>query len=367
MLYYTLKDATGKKVWVKVGWRSEGYSAQYAADARAKAVQTIRDGAPLKRVASMTFAEAWDIFDTRWLATEIKQPEDERGRYRRYLSVTFGTRRLDAITLLELEELKAALLARPLSAASVRLILGDIRRVYRKMAEWGLYNGPDPTARLTMPKADNARTRYLTPQEAQRLLTELASRSATWHDITLTSLHTGMRLSEVLGIEVQDIDFAGGTIRIRDGKTGSRYAHMTEPVSQILQARCSSRPDSRIFTGKDGRHLIDSDTSNTFLRAVNACGLNPKGTDHRNRVSFHTLRHTYCSWLAMRGVPLYVIGELVGHTTTQMTKRYAHLCPSTAKSASRCIETVLNQWCEHDAPPDNPPQPDGDTAHGFPA
>lgn len=133
--YYTLKDVQGKKVWVKVGWRSEGYSAQVAADARAKAVQAVRDGTPLPRACAqgMTFSEGWTFFDEKWLSIAIKQPEDERGRYSRYIKSVFGSRRLDGITPFDLEDFKGQLLGRGLSPATVRLILSDVRRVYRKL------------------------------------------------------------------------------------------------------------------------------------------------------------------------------------------------------------------------------------------
>lgn len=207
-----------------------------------------------------------------------------------------------------------------------------------------------------MPRVDNARTRYLTPEEAQRLLNELKLHSQTWYAIAFVSLHTGMRLSEILHLEAQDVNFANGTLRIRDGKSGSRTAHMTAQICALLTEILPDRANALVFTGRNGRRLTDSDTSNTFLRSVNACGLNPEGTDARNRVSFHTLRHSYCSWLAMHGVPLYTIGELVGHSSPQMTKRYAHLCPSAAKEAARSIE-FISQSFGHDAPPDSLAQP----------
>ena len=54
--------------------------------------------------------------------------------------------------------------------------------------------------------------------------------------------------------------------------------------------------------------------------------MNHKGTDRLDKVVFHTLRHTYCSWEAIKGTPLFKIARLVGHKTTTMTERYAHLC-----------------------------------------
>ncbi len=56
-------------------------------------------------------------------------------------------------------------------------------------------------------------------------------------------------------------------------------------------------------------------------------GFNKGITDNRQKVSFHTLRHTFASWLAIQGTSLYEIKELMGHKSITMTERYAHLMP----------------------------------------
>ena len=68
----------------------------------------------------------------------------------------------------------------------------------------------------------------------------------------------------------------------------------------------------------------------------------------QGRIGWHDLRHTYGSHLAMRGVPLKVIQELMGHATIEMTLRYAHLAPEARESAVQQLDRPVPQL--HAAP-----------------
>jgi len=91
-----------------------------------------------------------------------------------------------------------------------------------------------------------------------------------------------------------------------------------------------------LFTRRDG--LKVSALSNSFDRAVDRLGLNEGVTDLRQKVTFHTLRHTFASWLAIQGESLVTIREMMGHKSFEMTKRYAHLIPDRKRVASANLE-----------------------------
>jgi len=341
------RDQEGKFRWDLIGYASDGVNAPYANGKRGAILDGISKGEKPKRKATgsgMTFAQGWAMFEEKWLPT-LANPQDELNRYKFYLKTPLGNRRLDAITLLDLEGLKASMLKKGLSPATVRLVLCDVRRVYRKLVSWGAYDGNIPTDGLVMPRLDNARTRYLTQEEALTLLDALKKRSRTWHDVAFLSLHTGMRKGEVLDLRGEHLDFAGGRILVKDAKTGSRTVHMTPDVRILLE---EIRPDTQwkhVFSrrGETGEVRIRTDSDDSFVRAVAACELNKGITDRRHKVVFHTLRHTYCSWLAISGVPLFTIGELVGHSSVEMTKRYSHLCPDAKQEAASRIGTLMQQ------------------------
>ena len=83
--------------------------------------------------------------------------------------------------------------------------------------------------------------------------------------------------------------------------------------------------------------------SSTFERVVKELGFNEGIEDARDKVVFHSLRHTFASWLVQRGVPLYTVAELMGHTTLEMTKRYSHLAPDTMRAAAMGLSGILDK------------------------
>lgn len=335
--YVTYKEQN-KKIWKKIGWKSEGFSAAYANQERFKFLQKIRSG-ETKKTISATLDQAFAIYDREFLSICIKRPADERARFKRYISPVLGNKNISQIYSEDINKFYARLLEKKLSSSSIRLIIGDLRRIFKKFIEWGhLIENP---VKIKHKTKDVSRTRFLTEYEAKKLLQMLDKRSPKWHDIAFISLNTGMRLTEVLHLERQDIDFGTNLIHIRDSKTGSRTIYGTKSVMQILKNRLPQKQNSRFFTKENGEAFADSYTAKIFRDCVKQCGFNPKGIDNRHRVCFHTLRHTFCSWLAMRGEPLYVIAEIVGHSSMEMTKKYSHLCPTAAKKAIKCLENIF--------------------------
>jgi site-specific recombinase XerD len=83
--------------------------------------------------------------------------------------------------------------------------------------------------------------------------------------------------------------------------------------------------------------------SQAFARSVDRLGLNAEVTDRRQMITFHSLRHSFASWLALQGESLVVIRELMGHKSFEMTKRYAHLIPDRKRKATLNLEKVFNK------------------------
>ncbi len=345
------------------GWGSEGMTAQKANSLRAIIKENIRLGLHPQSLAEMRQADQ-DRTDAERQEAEQEERKNitfgevfsqyldtlhgghrasTESRYKTYLLEHFGGKPLRSIYPLDLERFKSQNRTR-ISPKSVHHTLCIIRTVYRKAVAWGLYTGQIPTDETSFPKVNNKRVRYLSVAEAHALLDELRQRSLQTHDQALLALHCGLRAGEVLDLRWGNLDFKARVIHLLDPKAGEdQQAFMTDAVEQMLLARLpeGAKPSDYIFPGKDGGRQYK--ISDTFVRTVNDQGLNAGVTDTRERVVFHTLRHTFCSWLALQGTPLYTIQRLARHKTIAMTERYAHLAPDHKQDAVNTLGAMFEK------------------------
>lgn len=153
------------------------------------------------------------------------------------------------------------------------------------------------------------------------------------------SLHTGARLGEILALRGKDVDLGACVAHVLDAKTGTRAVYLTQTARDLLVRIMPEDATELVFAARGGG--VSHAASATFVRVVAEWGFNDGITDPRQKVVFHTLRHTFGSWAAQRGVPMYVIAELMGHKTLEITKRYAHLAPDQKREAIRQIEDTF--------------------------
>lgn len=202
-----------------------------------------------------------------------------------------------------------------------------------------MYDGKDPTIGIQVGRIDNRRMRFLTRSEAHMLLLELDRRSPVVADICRVSLYAGLRLGEIRALKVQHVDLAAGIISIMDAKAGSRQTVINEPLREVLERRCRYKaPGDYLFGQEDGKQM--KYLSHVFNRVVRDLQLNDGIEDDRHKVVFHSLRHTFASWLVQSGVPLYTVADLMGHSTITMTQRYAKLAQDDRREAVALIGKI---------------------------
>jgi len=328
----------GKLIWEKIGRVSEGYSAELASIVKGERLRTIRHGEelPKEKAKAPLFKDAMK----KYLEWSDGNRQNGRGDaeclYKNHLKY-LDNKRLDEIHPFLLEKLKQDIITgKKLSPATAVHILAIIGGVFNKAKIWG-YKGENPVAKVSKPTLQNKRVRFLSHDEATILLAALKERSATVHDIAVTSLYTGMRIGEITKLKGYDLDFQTGLIHVGDPKNKHpRKAYMTSVVREMLRTRIPDSPGDLIFKNDEGGKIRQ--ISYTFTRVVDGLGFNKGITDTRQKVVAHSLRHTFASWLAMQGETIQVIAELLGHRTLAMTMRYSHLTGDTKRKAAELLE-----------------------------
>ncbi|HDZ26514.1 MAG TPA: site-specific integrase [Candidatus Aminicenantes bacterium] len=186
--------------------------------------------------------------------------------------------------------------------------------------EWGWIQ-TNPMENVAKPSEAPAKERFLSPDEKDRLLDACReSRNPNLLPLVGLALVTAMRFGELTGLSWRDVDFANRTITLHRTKNGeTRVLPLTRRAEEIFKA-CStygSPHDELIFQSQRNQSQKKvTSVREAFRAATKRAGI--------EGVSFHTLRHSACSFLAMNGATLSELAEIMGHRTLQMVKRYSH-------------------------------------------
>lgn len=365
--YFTIRyKVSGKDKEEGLGWASEDWTATKAYD-RLKELkenrkagegpQTLKEKRNLERARreqeeteqerlekeAVTFK---DFFINTYLpqSKADKKPQTaqrEEGFFNNWFKPIIGHLPLKTITTFHLERLKKEMTDKQQSNRSIEYALAVVRQVFHMARHRGILEGEPPTAKVKKPKVDNGRMRFFTHDEADKLLEALKEKSIDVHDMTLLSLHAGLRFGEIASLTWQDVDLSKGVLTIRDAKAGSRYAFLTEQATEMLRNRAQGKPSDYVFQKRGGGKLTK--ISHTFFRAVDNLELNKGIDDPRLQICFHSCRHSYASWLVEQGQDLYTVQRLLGHKTNVMTQRYAHLSENTLKDAAAALGAALSK------------------------
>lgn len=279
----------------------------------------------------MDLEVAWDLYDTAVLSLTKKQSQvTERGRWKNHILPVLQHKEVENLTILDCLMLRKKLEEQNLSPQTIHHCLSLLRRVVRKISEWEGIDNKIKNFNGVMPRFDNKRSRFLSKEEAKHLLYVLSKIDDEWHDIVLFDLNTGLRRGEIFSIQNSHIDYNHHYLNVMDTKSNK---NRIVPLNGIAMDIAIKRSDM-IYPFKDRSYKI-------FTEAIKTCGFNVNTNDRRQRVVFHTLRHTFASWLAQEGTPLSVISRLLGHSNIQLTMRYAHLTYEQEQKATNMLETLL--------------------------
>jgi integrase len=279
----------------------------------------------------------------------------EESLYRLWIAPVLGKMPIRDIQPINLQKIKKNLAKAERAPRTIQYALAIVRQVFKFAIVHNLFSGKNPadtTGGVKRPDFDNRRTRLLSREEAAELLTELSMRSTDVHDMTMFSLYTGARAGEIFSLKWSDIDLKKGVVLLKGTKSGkNRPLFLTDDLKSMLaHRRMKTAPGAVLVFPKRENKSLSTDTpadekkivqiSDTFNRVVDELKLNEGITDRLEKVTFHTLRHTFASWLAMDGINPFHLKELLGHSDLKLTERYSHLSESALKQAAMRIQNI---------------------------
>lgn len=224
----------------------------------------------------------------------------------------------------------AFLSERQYSKATTARKLATLRSFYKFLVKRN-YLGSNPVMAVRAPKQEKKLPKFLEYEQVQRLLNTPDTGSwlgARDRAILETLYSTGIRVSELVALNMEDVDFLGEVIHIRGKGKKERISPIGSSALQAIQryiefkdkrAQSNANFDTKVlFVNKHGRRLSARSVRRKMDKYLAAAGLDPA-------VSPHTLRHSFATHMLNNGADLRSVQELLGHQSLSTTQIYTHL------------------------------------------
>lgn len=280
-----------------------------------------------------TVAQLCDAFLTEHV--EAKRKGRTATEYRRLINLfikpPLGNLKAADVTRAHVSRLHHSLRDTPYQANRV---LAVCSAMFTLAEGWGLRpNGSNPCQHVEKFR-EVARERMLSAEELAGLGDALAKYRGSPYVVAAVKLlvFTGARLSEVLGLRWEWIDFERGEARLPDSKTGAKTLHLPPPALAVLAElpRIEGNP-----------HVIVGDVSGAALVNLGKAWRAIRKQAGLDDVRIHDLRHAFASIAASSGMGLPIIGKMLGHTDAKTTHRYAHLAADPVKAAAATVAGTI--------------------------
>jgi integrase len=259
------------------------------------------------------------------------------------------------------EDWKSSRLKLGRADTTVKREVTALKTALSRAQKWGFAES-NPALDVKVKIDSDLRVRYLKPDERKRLLNALEARDEKlrgerakaneWrrvrgydelpeiteyadylHPLVLTVINTGLRRSEALSLTWGNVDLD------EHQQATVRAAHSKKRKTRRVQLN-SFTVDVLKEWKKQGRgkgHVFPNPANGLRLQRIDTAWRNLMKSAKLENFRFHDLRHDYASQLVMRGVDIYTVKEMMGHSTLDMTERYAHLDPKRLAEAAEVL------------------------------
>jgi integrase len=255
----------------------------------------------------------WQDAAVRWLREQAhKATHAGDKQILRWLDRHLANRELESINRALIDAITEAKQADGCANATVNRTLALLRAILRKCARDWEWLDRTPAVRLL--KEPSRRIRFLTHDQARKLLRELPPHL---HDMALFTLSTGLRRANVTGLTWEQVDLPRKLAWIHPDQAKARKAiavPLNETAMHVIRAQKGRHP---VFVFSYEGNPIFQVSTKAWYNALKRAGI--------ENFRWHDLRHTWASWHVQSGTPLFALQELAGWETEKMVRRYAHL------------------------------------------
>ncbi|MEV9600254.1 tyrosine-type recombinase/integrase [Aliarcobacter butzleri] len=344
--YYITYKENKKDVWKKIGLHSEGIREAYCFQKRNEITSKIRLGEELPHIAvrkeTQTFLDvAKQFYDYK--AIHNRQNKKTRSRVENRLKEHFiGSKYIKSITKSDIEDFQLNI-EKELMPATVNFTVEQVSSIFN----WAIENeilDKNPCKAIKKIKVNNSRLRYLEINEIKKLISTLENDKSLYYFVMI-ALSTGGRLQTICNIKPSDLK-DNGSIRLYDFKNSSEYYGFLSSELKVEFEKfiidSGKNKDEFIFKNT-GKQSYSNQYYYRKLQPIFDILFNPEGTEPLNKVTIHTLRHTFASQLAINETPILTIKKLMNHNDINATMRYAKLSKSSGElHVNKLIQMIIS-------------------------
>ncbi|WP_417784188.1 tyrosine-type recombinase/integrase [Terasakiella pusilla] len=307
--------------------------------------------------------------------------QTDRLNLENHLLPALGTKKLNMISKADVSRLHSAMKNIPGAANRTFALLSHMMTVAERLGYRS--DNTNPCSHLVKYKLKK-HERYLSDEEL-KAVAEALKESEVYRlemqsviDAIRLLIFTGCRMREVTTLRWADVDLVNGRLKLQTSKTGAKDVYLSVPAQEVLTSIQRVRDNPYVFVGKkQGAHLVnlrkpwlricaratvfllmaDTEAGPEIAQLCGESGVSPTldevgelysslGVDlpvGLTGVRIHDLRHSFASVAVSHGVPLAMIGKLLGHASTSMTEKYAHLANDPLREANEVLGRKLKE------------------------
>jgi len=239
---------------------------------------------------------------------------------------------LEKIDYLDLRKYLAVLKEKNFRNRTVGRRLSALRTFFRFLTKEG-YLKTNPMLMLSNPKLDKHLPLFMTEEEVYKLIESAFAKTdkdilgLRDRAIMETFYSSGLRISELVGLNLEDIDFIGGILKIKGKGKKERIVPIGETALLAIKKYLDKRKKQTeaVWLNNHNRRITTRGVRYVLVKYLTASGTKPG-------VSAHTFRHSFATHLLNRGADLRTVQELLGHANLSSTQIYTHLTTDKLKS-----------------------------------